>query len=149
MCPFKKWPLSLSHSTYFPIYCIFETILVWSAVRKLKSCYKIPHRIWTSSLKNHLILIARYVEINSAIPIWTISQKARGQYGCNREQSLPNLCSLVQHHPGLLLDGGKSEWRGIGNWFCPLVFLNVVITNDPQIVSRSIFCSNNNKNGNI
>lgn len=83
------------------------------------------------------------------IPMWTISQMARGQYGCNREQSLSNLSSLVQHHPGLLLDGGKSEGRGIGNWFCPLVFLNVIITNDPQTVSRSIFCSNNNKNGNI
>lgn len=149
MCPFKKWPLSLSHSTYFPFYCIFETILVWSAVRKLKSCYKIPHRIWTTCLKNHLILIARYVEINSVIPMWTISQTARGLYRCNREKSLSNLCSLTQHHPGLLWDGQKSEERWTGKCFCPLVFLNIIMTNDPQIVSRSIFCSNNNKNGNI
>lgn len=148
MCPFKKWPLSLSHSNYFPFYCIFETILVWSAVRKLKSCYKIPHRIWTTCLKNHLILIARYVEINSVMPMWPISQMARGLYGCNREQSPSNLRSLMQYHTGVFLNR-KPKGRGTANWFSLLVFLNVIMANDPRIVSRSIFCSNNNKKGNI
>lgn len=149
MCPFKKWPLSLSHSNYFPFYCTFETILVWSAVKKWKSCYKIPHGIWTTCLKNHLILIAKHVETNSVIPTRTMSQMARGLYGCTRGQSSSNLCSLVQRHVKVFLERGKRRGRGTGNLFCPLVFLTVFVTNDPQSVSRSILCSNSNKTGYI
>lgn len=146
MCPFKKWPLSLSHSNYFPFYCIFETILVWSAVRKPKSCYRIPHRVWTTCLKKHLILIARYVKINSVIPI---SQMAWALCGCNREQSLSNLFSLMQYHTRVLLEREKKEKEEkLEAHFVHLFLLNVIMTNGLWIISRSTFCSNNKKNRN-
>lgn len=147
MCPFKKWPLSLSHSNYFLFYRTFETILVWSAVRKLKSCYRIPHRVWTTCLKKHLVLIARYVEINSMIPI---SQMERALHGCNREQNLSNLFSLMQYHIGVVLEREKKEKEEeLEAHFVPLFLLNVIIINGLWIISRSTFCCNNKKNGNF
>jgi len=83
------------------------------------------------------------------VPMWTISQMARGLYRCNSEQNPSNLCSLMQHCTGVFLERVKRKRRGMGNQSCPLVFLKAIMINESLGFSRSVFCTNNNKNGNI
>lgn len=70
--------------------------------------------------KNHLILIARYVEINSMIPMWTISQMARELYRCTGKRDQLMLLNATPYMNIFVEE--EKERKGIGN-VLPLCFL--------------------------